>query len=94
MYLYRATEDPTWLSIAADLVDVSWLAAGQLCCRSLVQIIEYSTRTKCAYATVENVREQSVGVSVTATDVRHCATAACLQQLQQFRHRRDPQEGL
>jgi hypothetical protein len=56
MHLYRATEDPTWLSIAADLVDVSWLAAGQLCCRSLAQTIEYSTRTKCGYATVENVR--------------------------------------
>ncbi|KAK6059412.1 glycosyl hydrolase family 47 [Cooperia oncophora] len=44
MYLYRATEDPQFLEIAAQLVDA----------------IEHSAKTPCGYATINNVNDHSI----------------------------------
>ncbi|EGT60257.1 hypothetical protein CAEBREN_29796 [Caenorhabditis brenneri] len=44
MYLYRATKDETWLQLGAEMVDA----------------IESSARTKCGYATINNVKEHNI----------------------------------
>ncbi|VDP41200.1 unnamed protein product [Heligmosomoides polygyrus] len=44
MYLYRATEDPKFLELAAQLVDA----------------IEHSAKTSCGYATINNVNDHSI----------------------------------
>ncbi|KAF1751618.1 hypothetical protein GCK72_018172 [Caenorhabditis remanei] len=44
MYLYRATKDETWLELGAEMVDA----------------IESSARTKCGYATINNVKEHNI----------------------------------
>lgn len=44
MYLYRATKDETWLELGAEMIDA----------------IESSARTKCGYATINNVKEHSI----------------------------------
>ncbi|PIO63582.1 glycosyl hydrolase family 47, partial [Teladorsagia circumcincta] len=44
MYLYRATEDPQFLEIAAQIVDA----------------IEHSAKTPCGYATINNVNDHSI----------------------------------
>ncbi|UMM34745.1 hypothetical protein L5515_007683 [Caenorhabditis briggsae] len=44
MYLYRATKDETWLELGAEIVDA----------------IESSARTKCGYATINNVKEHNI----------------------------------
>uniref|UniRef100_A0A1I7XHR6 alpha-1,2-Mannosidase n=1 Tax=Heterorhabditis bacteriophora TaxID=37862 RepID=A0A1I7XHR6_HETBA len=44
MYLYRATEDPQFLEIGAQLIDA----------------IEHSAKTSCGYATINNVNEHSI----------------------------------
>ncbi|CAJ0956921.1 unnamed protein product, partial [Mesorhabditis belari] len=44
MYLYRATDDPHWLELAAQMVDA----------------IESSAKTRCGYATVNKVQDHSI----------------------------------
>lgn len=44
MYLYRATRDETWLELGAEMIDA----------------IEASARTKCGYATINNVKEHNI----------------------------------
>ncbi|CAJ0582637.1 unnamed protein product, partial [Mesorhabditis spiculigera] len=44
MYLYRATDDPHWLELAAQMVDT----------------IESAAKTSCGYATVNKVQEHSI----------------------------------
>uniref|UniRef100_A0A8R1DP77 alpha-1,2-Mannosidase n=1 Tax=Caenorhabditis japonica TaxID=281687 RepID=A0A8R1DP77_CAEJA len=44
MYLYRATRDDIWLELGAEMIDA----------------VEASARTKCGYATINNVKEHNI----------------------------------